>query len=279
MILSRNGYPSCDAIKAAASGRWCHILQEVGLPADCLSHRGRPCPLCGGHDRYNAAKNVNHTGAVYCRGCFNGSSVVKPGDGIATVAWLMKTSCGEAAKWLADRLGLTAQAVKPVDIIAATARDKEMPIDAFKQFGVTAEKRGRGDRLVARVDLYDETGKVHSYFDLWPGVKGFCKQGAGNSGMFFPGSLPAPGETWLLVEGVKDAAALVGLGFKAAGLPTNKMASKYARLFTGASVILVPDLDLASDRGAQSTAGNLWGSRGISGSSSIARQSQRKTWG
>lgn len=261
-------------VKDAARGRWSELLQAAGIPVDCLDRQAQPCPKCGGEDRYSAAGDVNDTGAVFCRHCFNKGTQVKPGDGIASVAWLLDCSNGEAVRWLADRLGLVRDAegnAKPaeaVDIITAVCRDKRMPPEAFKQFGVKEAKRGRENWPVVRVDVYNESGAVHSYFDLWPGGKGSCKRGTGNAGMFFPGRLPAAGETWLLVEGVKDAAALVELGFNAAGMPTNKLATKYARLFAGVDVVVIHDLDLAGVHGAEYTAGNL---SGIAASVAVAR--------
>ena len=256
-------------VKAAASGQWTGILIDAGMPADYLEQGGHPCPLCCGDDRFSAAKDVNETGAVYCRHCFNKSSSIKPGDGVATVAWLMKTTNGEAAKWIADRLGLNReQAATPLDIITATCRDKRMPIEAFKKFGVKESQRGRDRFKVCRVDLYNEAGVVHSHFDIWPGDKGRVKAGEGNSGLFFPGRLPVAGETWLAVEGVKDAAALVGLGYDAFGYCGNKLGTKYARLFEGVNVVVVPDLDTAGMLGADHTAGVL---AGIASSVAIAR--------
>jgi len=143
-----------------------------------------------------------------------------------------------------------------------------MPLEAFMQFEPTIEKRGRGKDEVARVPVYDELGEKHSYFDLAPGGKGWFKRGQGASGMFFPGRLPQPGETWHLVEGCKDAAALIGLGYNAAGLPTSCMADKYARLFAGCHVVLVPDLDTVGQAGAQLTGGRL---AGIAESVRVAR--------
>lgn len=272
--LNYSGRDLIREVKVAARGQWQGLLMDAGLPPDCLNGRGQPCPKCGGEDRYNAASDVNDTGAVFCRHCFNKSSRVKPGDGIATVAWSMDSSNGEAVRWLADRLGLVRDAdgnAKPaetVDIITAVCRDKRMPVDAFQLFGVKESTRGRERYPVARVDVYNEAGLVFSYFDLWPGGKGKCKHGKGNAGMFFPGRLPASGETWLLVEGVKDAAALVGLGFNAAGMPGCKLTSKYARLFAGVDVVVVPDLDLSGVRGADYTAGNL---SSIAASVAVAR--------
>ncbi|WP_231963197.1 toprim domain-containing protein [Symmachiella macrocystis] len=180
----------------------------------------------------------------------------------------------DAIRWLAERLGLNRQhedktkLTKEVDIITTVCRDKRMPVESFTRFGVKDAKRGREKFRVARVNVYSEVGIVHSYFDLWPGSKGKFKCGKGNAGMFFPGQLPVAGQTWLLVEGVKDAAALVGLGFHAAGMPTNKLANKYARLFSGVDIIIVPDLDLSGVRGANYTASNL---SGIATSVAVAR--------
>jgi hypothetical protein len=264
-----NRQPSIQEVKAAASGQWAGILIDAGMPSKCLEPGGHPCPRCGGDDRFNAAKDIENSGAVFCRHCFNKSSTIKPGDGVATVAWLMKSSNGEASKWIADRLGLNGtSSVGPIDIITATCRDKQMPIEAFKLFGVKVARRGRESRNVCRIDLYNEAGVVHSHFDLWPGDKGRVKTGEGNSGLFFPGRLPMAGETWLAVEGVKDASALGGLGYNAFGYCGNKLASKYARLFEGVDVVVVPDLDTAGMLGADHTAGVLLG---IASSVAIAR--------
>ncbi len=260
---------SFSDLKAAARGEWIRILNDAGLPAECLESRGQPCPRCGGTDRYGAAKDVAATGAVFCRNCFNKDSRIRPGDGIATVAWLMDTSFEDAAKWTADRLGLNNRpSTSPVDIITATCRDKRMPVEAFRIFGAKEAIRGRDRLAVCRVDLYNDAGVVHSHFDLWPGDKGRVKSGEGNSGLFFPGRLPVAGETWLAVEGVKDAAALVGLGYNAFGYCGNKLASKYARLFEGVDVVVVPDLDMAGMLGADHTASVL---AGIAASIAIAR--------
>jgi hypothetical protein len=67
---------------------------------------------------------------------------------------------------------------------------------------------------------------------------------------------------------VKDASALVGLGYSAFGYCGNKLSSKYAQLFTGVDVVVVPDLDSVGMLGAEDTAGVLLG---IASSVTIAR--------
>ncbi len=246
-----NGIPA-EVVKRDASGRWREILAAAGLPDDLFDGRGHPCPKCGGTDRFNVFRDVDLTGGVMCRQCFN----EKNGDGLAAIRWLRDCSFPEAVQWVAEFLGLKPHSEQgPSDIVAEVARAKRMPLEVFRQFG--AERAKRGQANVARIPVYDECGEVHSWFDLTPDGKGFFKRGKGNSGLFFPGRIPKPGETWLLVEGCKDAAALVGLGYLTVGLPRNEMAAKYARLLADCDVIVVPDLDVPGTDGGQRTAGRL----------------------
>ena len=92
------------------------------------------------------------------------------------------------------------------------------------------------------------------------------------AGLFFPHEgdevrLPRPGETWHLVEGCKDAAALQGLGLLACGENTCRLAAKFARLFQGVKIILVPDRDAAGEEGARHFARVL---RGVASSVRVA---------
>lgn len=253
-------------IKAMAAGQWSSIL---GLDLERLSGKGKPCPHCSTDptdDRLHAFPNSNETGVIRCRQCLPKGT----GNGIDAYAWLNGIEWKDAVIELANSLGISRgpAPVRKRDIIADVCRAKHMPLEAFMQFGPKAEQRGRQRHEVARVPVYNERGEVFSYFDFVPHHKGWCKKGQGNAGMFFPGRLPKPGETWLLVEGCKDAAALVGLGFNAAGLPGNCMATKYARLFAGVHAVLMPDLDKPGQTGAQKTGGRL---SGIAASVKMAR--------
>jgi len=62
-----------------------------------------------------------------------------------------------------------------------------------------------------------------------------------------------------MVEGVKDACALHGLGFNALGTPSSYLNAKYARLLSGVHVVVVPDRDKAGADGAMPTGANLQG--------------------
>jgi hypothetical protein len=259
-----------EAIKRAASGRWDSIIPALtALPADVLTKKStdHPCPQCNGASVIWPSSDALTTGSIACRKCTDNKPT---GDGIATVAAFTGQSQLEAAKAIASHLGIDCeQADMPKrDLIAEVCRDKKMPVAAFMQFNPKIEKRGRGRNEVVRVPVYNERGETHSHFDFAVGHKGWCARGDGMSGMFFPGRLPKPGETWHIVEGCKDAAALIGLGFDACGLPTSVMGEKYARLFAGVDVVLVPDLDTAGQSGSQLTGGRL---AGIAASVRVAR--------
>jgi putative DNA primase/helicase len=151
------------------------------------------------------------------------------------------------------------------DPVEAAARLKRVPVEALRAYGATAaeriSKKSGKPYSVARVPAYNGTGALQTYFDLptFGEGKGWWKEGGG-SGLFLPdGQPPQPGEEWLVVEGVKDAAALFSLGHKSIGLPGSEMAVEYARLLRSVHVTIVPDRDRPGEQGAQKTASRLYG--------------------
>ncbi|MDA0284773.1 MAG: hypothetical protein O3B86_15615 [Planctomycetota bacterium] len=243
---------SIEDVKRKATGRWKEILVAAGIPVELLDGKHHPCPRCPepGKDRFRLIDRER--GAVFCNQCFK----EKNGDGLAAVHWIRDCSFPEALAWTAQYLGLeSSNEPSRLDIVAEVARAKRMPPESFLQFGAKAAKRGQ--KRVARVPVYNEKGEIHSYFDLTPKDKGWFKRGKGSSGLFFPGRLPQASEMWLIVEGVKDAAALTGLGYNVAGLPQSEMAAKFARLFAGCDVVVVADLDVPGAHGANRTASRL----------------------
>jgi len=254
-----NGRYDVRTIKQAAVGRWADIIPATtGLSADVLDGKGHACPMCGdGTDRFSAFGNFKETGGVLCRKCHNGDTNPKSGDGIAAVQWLTGSTFVDALRLIAEYVG-----VSPKDlvndnrnILADLCKQKRMPVDSAKAYG--AEIATRWNQRVVQFPVYGANGKPNSYSDVSPYAKGKLNKGVlpkgGTSGLHLPGRLPKPDETWLMVEGVKDAAVLHDLGYLAAGLTGCNMKSELARLFTGCAVILVPDLDRASLRGFSKT--------------------------
>lgn len=153
------------------------------------------------------------------------------------------------------------------DLIEAFASLKQMPCESFDAYGATVYSHSAGSRI--RVPLHDAEGDEVSSMrfgleESWQ--KGLIIKG-GTHGLFIPGKMPAPGENWCIVEGVKDAAALHGLEYWAAGLCTSHLAAKLAPAFKGVHVILVPDRDVAAAKGILKTTQAL---EGIAASVTVA---------
>lgn len=141
----------------------------------------------------------------------------------------------------------------PADPLELVARQKSVTPEALRAYGATV------DRGAVVLPVYGPDGQPCSSFSMRPGNgKGLFEKDK-PSGMFFPGRFPQPGEPWHIVEGCKDAAALFALGLGAAGLPTSSMNSKFARLFRGTDVVIVPDRDRPGEDGARKTARILRG--------------------
>lgn len=239
-------------VKRACEGRWLDILSRCGVPRDLLDGKNHPCPKCGGTDRFRLLDE--HDGAVFCNQCFNKSN----GDGIAAVMWLTGCSFPDAVRAIEDDLGLGRREHKP-DLIDEMAWRKRVGADAFRDFGSNLAQRGTTP--VCRVPMFDADMHKVGDFDMSPEneklQKGMMTQGS-KHGMFVA-KQPEQGDMVAVVEGVKDAAALHELGFKAVGLPTCRMDASFARMFRGCDVVIVPDRDKAGLEGARETASRLYG--------------------
>ncbi len=150
-----------------------------------------------------------------------------------------------------------------LDPIVAIALQKRVSSESLRVFGAksVAEKK-------VEFPCFGPDGKQCTTFTISTqgnekALKGMFAKGK-KAGLFFPHEgcevrLPKAGETWYVVEGVKDAAALDALGFLACGLNTCRMAAKFARLFATVEVVLVPDRDRAGEEGAEYSARVLRG--------------------
>ncbi len=261
MTSNGNGHIAVDDVKGAARGRWREVLTAFGFNGEDLDGRHHPCPRCEGTDRFRLIDE--EAGAVLCNQCFTEGN----GDGLAAIQWRNDWTFGETLKAVAGHLGIDGGERKPTDIVADVARLKRMPLESFKAFGAHSDQRGRLE--VARVPMFDHQRKHCSDFDLSDISPEFSKglSAKGKPVGLFVATWPQPGDVALIVEGVKDSAALHSLGFKAVGLPTCKMAAKFARVFAGCHVIIVPDRDAIGEDSARKTAARL---KGVAASVRIA---------
>ncbi|HVX15107.1 MAG TPA: hypothetical protein VHC22_28200 [Pirellulales bacterium] len=211
------------------------------------------CIACDSRD---AMRVHRETGVAYCHACQASWSRLQLATAILgdeAAAWSLLTELGleeprERSGHHADR--------QPLDPVEAIARAKGIAAEALRAYGA----RSIAGRAV--LPAYGPDGRRCTTFML-TAEKGLFAPGA-KAGLFFPHvdgavRLPAPGETWHIVEGPKDAAALHALGLLACGLNTNALAPKFARLFAGTQIVLVPDRDRAGIDGAEKSARALFG--------------------
>ena len=276
--------PNVTDVKQAARGRWGEIIPALtGIGPAILDGKHHPCPRpgCGGKDRFRAFDDFPQTGGVICSQCHSD----KNGDGFATIQWMIGCDFPAAVAKVAAYLGIGANEELPVgarrmsddEFLALLCQVKKMPIASAKAYGATVTTWGR-DRVVV-FPVYDPQGIQSGRFAISPSARSarlqkgkFAKEST--HGLFLPHiepgkpRLPKSGEQWPSVEGPKDAAALHGLGYNAVGLPTSSMNKKFALLFKGVHVVIIPDLDDAGQKGANQTASRL---AGIAESVKIAR--------
>lgn len=86
-------------VKAAAELRWPEIFAAAGMDPAHFMRQNRPCPLCGGCDRFSFfAKEFG--GRWFCRGC-------GAGDGIDLVMRFRRCSFSQALEFIAGVLGIS----------------------------------------------------------------------------------------------------------------------------------------------------------------------------
>ena len=282
--------PFIAELKAAAMERWADIFHDAaGIAPELLDGRGHPCPLCGGHDRFVAFKDVAQRGSVQCRSCFNLGTDPRPGDGIATLRWLMGCDTATACKWLAGWLGFANTVAAP----------KPPPLRRYVRMRAPATNDGRFDRLADRYHQAmksDWWAKLESALSLpaaelirlrvgwssehnattWPmvdhdnNVVGIRTRNmtngdkrsitGGTAGVFMPERLSTGSDRLFIAEGPTDTAAMLSIGFDCIGRPSCSGAvaitTKLVKKLRPAEVVIVADDDAngAGRRGAESLA-------------------------
>lgn len=94
-----------DRIKRAAEGRWPEIFAAAGMDPAHFERENRPCPLCGGRDRFSFFRKEEQ-GRWFCRGC-------GWGDGIDLVRKFTHRTFPETLRWLASYLGVPHEERRP----------------------------------------------------------------------------------------------------------------------------------------------------------------------
>lgn len=286
--------PAAAELLDLARGRWREILTEAGLPAELLDLRnGGPCPRCGGTDRFSALPRFDERGAVHCRRCFTKGTDPRPGDGLASIRWLMGCDSLAARRWLAGRLGLRPRlsvkaiprpAVRRLTIPEAPAADwggdaerwrlwlRErpewlkrtaellgLPVEPLQRLGVgwTVEHRATA------WPMRDDAGRVVGVRLRCPETGRKWAARGSRAGLFYAAGLLAleRPERLFAVEGPTDAAALLSVGIEAVGVPSAgggaDLLADLCRRLQAAEVAIVADGDGPGLEGAERLAAAL----------------------
>jgi hypothetical protein len=283
-----------DDLKRLAAGKWIEILVAAGVPSDALDgRRGRPCPRCGGRDRFAPMPGLAERGALMCRHCFNGGTDPRPGDGLSSLRWWLGCPMAEAVRWLADWLGV------------GTGRDWCGPIDHPVERRMVIPDRVDPKRFELMADLWWRNMRPHwlaraaellglpvepldrlrvgwapeHRATSWPmrddrglviGVRLRCPITArkwavrrSRAGLIFdPGllNIVRPRRLWI-VEGPTDAAALLSIGLDVVGVPSAgggaDLLVELARRVLPIELIVVADADGPGVAGAERLADAL----------------------
>jgi phage/plasmid primase-like uncharacterized protein len=279
-------------LKNLARGRWLEILRAAGVPADALDGRkGRPCPRCGGVDRYCPLPDLVEVGAVLCRHCHNASSEPRCGDGVATLRWWLGCDAASAVAWLADWIGVGVGSYWTCPIVHPVERRLSIPDEPInpKRFELMADvwrRKMRPKWLMRAADLLelpvDPLRRLQVGWSLehrattWPmrdaagdviGVRLRCPSTAkkwavrgSRAGLFYPVdllSIERHGRLYV-TEGPTDTAALLSIGLSVVGVPSAGGACdllvKLTRRLMPIEVIVVADADGPGLAGAERTA-------------------------
>jgi len=281
--------PSVAELKALAAGRWYDILIAAGVDADKLDGRGHACPKCGGRDRFAAFPNITMRGAVHCRHCFTKGCDPSPGDGIASLQWLLGLDFRATLGWLADWLGVanpnpgtpkprmqrtveSCRRSKPT----CGADGEEIDFDelATRFFCEMSRERREGlakslgldPRMLVKLRVgYSEQDQATT----WPMVDsgGRCiglrlrghtgykwSYRGGRAGLFVPDGIPSSIKRLFVCEGPTDTAAVMSVGCAAIGRPSCTggvaMAANFIRRYGASDIGIIADHDTPGRKGA-----------------------------
>lgn len=248
---------SASHLRQIAQGRWVEILSAAGLCAETLDGRGHACPKCGGRDRFASFAMVADRGAVHCRQCFTRGTIPSPGDGIATLMWLLNVDFATALVWLGQYLGVASQTgslnssavVSPMPQRSSVRPTKRAPHSLVKK--MTSLTRDAMMRIqTTQLDqLQNDLGIPLSCFrslcvgyssdhraTTWPmrdsdgritgirlrSIDASAKWSVRESvaGLFLSRDHKPIGDQLLIVEGASDMAAAIALGLIAIGRPS-----------------------------------------------------------
>ncbi|MAS09947.1 toprim domain-containing protein [Salinisphaera sp.] len=155
-------------LREHARGQWRAILAALGVSSELLDGKGRPCPVCGGNDRFTF-DDAKGMGTWVCRGCEGGTSgngfdLVMRRNGVdyATAARSVESVIGRAAQASTGRRG------RDPRVRLRQLRDNSKPLDGRDLASRYLKARGvtwkiRDVRFHEAVSYYHDGEHVGDY--------------------------------------------------------------------------------------------------------------------
>lgn len=231
-------------LRAAAHGRWIDVLTALGVPEESLTRQNKPCPACGGTDRFSFTDSKG-SGAFVCRAIDR-----RGGDGFELVMHWLKSDFRTALAAVAEVLGHEAgtPAARAPAVAAPAARREDDGAALRKLWRAAAPMVGddpAGRYLAGRglvLPAFPPVLRTHRALPYWHTVHGHpCRLGT------YPAMLAAVQgkegrtvalhRTYLTAEGLKaepldpDTREV---------LPAKKLKTRAERVMPGSAVRLFP---------------------------------------
>lgn len=246
-------------VKDAARGRWGELLPSLlGWPAETCDGRNRPCPRCGGEDRFRFV-DYGGDGSALCNQCAPSGL----GDGFDVVGEFGGCSKADALRKVAQRLGIDGEA-SAIGTPPASKALNDQKSNGLRKIVATYPYRDEHASLLFEAVRYEPKDFRQRRPDGNGGWK-WSTKGVRQVPYRLPELLDAlkrnPRRPVFVVEGEKDVEALTKLDVVAtcnAG-GSGKWTAEHSEHLRGADIVILPDNDESGRDHARKAAATLFG--------------------
>ena len=259
-----------NTVKRLANGRWREILFSAGIRDEFLDGKNRPCPKCGGKDRFRFS-NMNGEGSIICNQCG------RSGDLFGAVMWLTGDSFNDVVNRAGEHYG-AAPATQPLPPMRfSPPKEKPEADDVPWVDDVTYDNEPRPGVSSSAGTIYhrhldrDEMGNVFERYHVTRKVgpdgkkqiykpKGHRKADSILYNLHALKDSDRRDDTVYFCEGEKDADRLAALGYLATTCGSSgDWKPEYAAYFRGRDVVILGDDDAPGRKLTRRVIGDILG--------------------